>query len=308
MPNAGLGRDRREWRSGQPAEGLAGEGASGSLATYAIGDVQGCAEALFSLLELVAFDRERDRLWFVGDLVNRGPDSLEVLRFVRDLGEHAVTVLGNHDLHLLAAAAGVRTPRAKDTFGDVLVAPDGDGLLEWLRTRPLLHHDGESGFAMVHAGIPPQWTVEEAGALAREVEEVLRGTADRAFYREMYGNEPRRWSPALPDSARHRFVVNALTRLRYVTCDGALEFRHAGPPGTQASGLVPWFEAPGRRSREARIVFGHWATLQIQAPVDPTHRVHHLDTGCVWGGTLSAMRLEDGRRFSVPGLERGDGR
>ena len=278
------------------------------MATYAIGDVQGCAEALFSLLDLIAFDREHDRLWFVGDLVNRGPHSLEVLRFVRGLGERAVSVLGNHDLHLLASAAGAREPRAKDTFGDVLGAPDRDTLLDWLRTRPLLHLDEESGFAMVHAGLPPQWTLQEAQALAREVEEVLCGTAADAFFREMYGNEPRRWSPALSDSARLRFVVNALTRLRYITSDGALEFRHAGPPGTQASGLVPWFEAPGRRSRESHIVFGHWATLQLHEPVDPVHRVHHLDTGCVWGGALSAMRLEDGRRFSVPGQQIGGGR
>ena len=271
------------------------------MATYAIGDVQGCAEALFSLLELLAFDRERDRLWFAGDLVNRGPHSLEVLRFVQGLGERAVSVLGNHDLHLLASAAGARGPRAKDTFGDVLGAPDRDALLGWLRARPLLHLDEEKGFAMVHAGLPPQWTLEEARALAREVEEVLRGTDERAFYREMYGDEPRRWSPALTGSARHRFVVNALTRLRYVTSDGVLELRHAGPPGTQARGLVPWFQAPGRRSRETHIVFGHWATLQIREPVDPVHRVHHLDTGCVWGGALSAMRLEDRRCFSVPG-------
>ena len=278
------------------------------MATYAIGDVQGCAEALFSLLDLVAFDRERDRLCFVGDLVNRGPNSLEVLRFVQGLGERAVSVLGNHDLHLLAAAAGAREPRAKDTFGDVLSAPDRDSLLEWLRARPLLHHDGEYGFAMVHAGLPPQWTLQEARALAREVEGVLRGTARDVFFREMYGDEPRRWSPALTGSARHRFVVNALTRLRYVTGEGALEFRHAGPPGTQARGLVPWFQAPGRRSRTTRIVFGHWATLQLHEPVDPVHRVHHLDTGCVWGGALSAMRLEDGRRFSVPGPRIGGGR
>ena len=278
------------------------------MATYAIGDVQGCAETLFSLLDFVAFDRERDRLWFAGDLVNRGPHSLEVLRFVHGLGERAVSVLGNHDLHLLASAAGAREPRAKDTFGDVLGALDRDSLLEWLRTRPLLHHDGEHGFAMVHAGLPPQWTLQEARALAREVEEVLRGTAGGAFFREMYGDEPRHWSPALTGSARYRFVVNALTRLRYVTSEGALEFRHAGPPGTQARGLVPWFEAPGRRSRGTQIVFGHWATLQLHEPVEPAHRVHHLDTGCVWGGALSAMRLEDGCRFSVPGPRSGDGR
>ena len=278
------------------------------MATYAIGDVQGCAGALFSLLEHLAFERDRDRLWFVGDLVNRGPNSLEVLRFVHGLGERAVTVLGNHDLHLLATAAGARVARAKDTFGDVLSAPDRDALLGWLRARPLLHQDEASGFAMVHAGLPPQWTLEEAQALAREVEEVLGGAAYDAFLCEMYGDEPRHWSPALTGHARLRFVVNALTRMRYVGTHGALEFRHAGPPGTQAKGLLPWFEAPGRRSRTTCIVFGHWATLQTREPVAPAHRVHHLDTGCVWGGALSAMRLEDGRRFSVPGPRSGGGR
>ncbi len=278
------------------------------MATYAIGDVQGCAGALFSLLERIAFDRERDRLWFVGDLVNRGPDSLEVLRFVRGLGARAVSVLGNHDLHLLACAGGARELRAKDTFGDVLDAPDRDALLEWLRVRPLLHFDEDRGIVMVHAGLHPQWSLAEARTLACEVEEVLRGPADRAFYHEMYGDEPRRWSPALTGPSRHRFIVNALTRMRYVTGDGALEFQHAGPPGTQARGLIPWFEAPGCRSRETPIVFGHWATLALHEPVDPVHRVHHLDTGCVWGGTLSAMRLEDGSRFSVPGQGSGERR
>ena len=278
------------------------------MATYAIGDVQGCADALFSLLEHIEFRPERDRLWLAGDLVNRGPRSLEVLRFVRGLGERAVTVLGNHDLHLLAAAAGARPPKTRDTFGDVLGAPDRDALLGWLEGRPLLHHDEESGYAMVHAGLPPQWTLAEAGALAREVEEVLRGAEAGALLHDMYGDEPRCWSPVLRGAARHRFIINALTRIRYVSPDGGLEFRNAGPPGTQPPELVPWFEAPGRRSRGVRIVFGHWATLALHAPVDPVHRVHHLDTGCVWGGRLSALRLEDGRRFSVPGLPAGGGR
>ena len=271
------------------------------MATYAIGDVQGCADALFSLLERIAFKRGRDRLWFVGDLVNRGPHSLAVLRFVRGLGEHAVTVLGNHDLHLLATAAGARSLKGKDTFGDVLGAPDRDGLLGWLGKRPLLHHDDASGYTMVHAGLPPLWTLGEAGALAREVEVQLRGAEAGELLRNMYGDEGTGWSPALCGFARSRFIINALTRTRYVTPEGGLDLREAGPPGTQRRGLVPWFEAPGRRSRGARIVFGHWATLQLRAPVDPVHRVHHIDTGCVWGGPLSALRLEDRRVFSVPG-------
>ena len=278
------------------------------MTTYAIGDVQGCADALFALLDRVGFGRERDRLWFAGDLVNRGPHSLTVLRFVHELGDRAVTVLGNHDLHLLAAAAGACEPRARDTFGDVLGAPDRDLLLRWLRRRPLLHCDEALGWTMVHAGLPPQWTLPEAGALAREVEGTLRADGSADWFHDMYGDEPRRWSPALRGSARDRFIVNALTRMRYVAPDGGLEFRDAGPPGTQSRGLVPWFEAPGRRSRGADIVFGHWATLALHAPVDPVHRVHHLDTGCVWGGRLSALRLEDRRRFSVPGRSGGDGR
>ena len=279
-----------------------------TMATYAIGDVQGCANALHSLLDHIGFERDGDRLWFAGDLVNRGPDSLEVLRFVSELGERAVTVLGNHDLHLLATAAGARRLRAKDTFAEVLRAPDRPALLDWLRTRPLLHHDAALGFTMVHAGLPPQWALEEAGGLAREVEETLRGAGSDALLHEMYADEPRRWSPALAGPERLRFVINALTRLRYVAPDGGFDFKHQGPPGTQAPGLLPWFEAPERRSRGVRIVFGHWATLELHGPVDPGHGVYPVDTGCVWGGALSALRLEDGRRFSVPGLRTGAGR
>ena len=277
------------------------------MATYAIGDVQGCADSLFALLGHIGFSRERDRLWFAGDLVNRGPRSLEVLRFVRGLGERAVTVLGNHDLHLLATATGVRTPKTKDTFGDVLGAPERTALLEWLARQPLLHHDEAAGYSMVHAGLPPPWTLPDAMALAREVEQSLRGKGARRLLAEMYGDEPRCWTPALRGGARRRFVVNALTRIRYVAPDGGLDFGESGPPGSQARGLVPWFEAPGRRSRDACIVFGHWATLALHDAVNPVHRVHHLDTGCVWGGRLTALRLEDGRRFSVPGLEHGAG-
>ena len=278
------------------------------MATYAIGDVQGCAGALRSLLAHLGFAPERDRLWFAGDLVNRGPHSLAVLRFVRDLGERAVTVLGNHDLHLLASAAGARALKSRDTFGDVLHAPDRDELLAWLRRQPLLHEDPESGYTLVHAGLAPQWTLGEARALACEVEEHLRGDAHEALLHDMYGNEPVRWSPSLRGFERSRFIVNALTRIRYVTPGGALDLREAGPPGTQAPGLVPWFEAPGRRSRGARIVFGHWATLRLRAPDEAAHRVHHVDTGCVWGGHLSALRLEDRRLFSVPCRPSGAGR
>ena len=270
------------------------------MPTYAIGDVQGCHRELMALLEVVEFDRCRDRLWFVGDLVNRGPDSVEVLRFVRDLGERAVVVLGNHDLHLIATAAGVRPGRRSDTFGDVLDAPDRDELLQWLCRRPLMHRDAKLDFNMIHAGLPPAWSIAQAAALAREVESHLRGRERLALLQEMYGDQPDRWSADLHGGDRARFIINALTRMRYVgASDGRLDLRESGPPGSQPGDLVPWFEARERASRGERIVFGHWATLELEGPVRPEHGVFPLDSGCVWGGHLTAMRLDDRRYASV---------
>ncbi len=260
------------------------------MSTYAIGDIQGCYDELRALLERLAFDPDRDRLWFVGDLVNRGPHSLQVLRLVRDLGDAAVTVLGNHDLHLLAVAAGNTRKYDQDPgLEAVLAAPDRDELLHWLRHRPLLHRDRELGFTMIHAGLPPCWDIARAAVCAREVELALRSDDHLAYFLDMYGNKPKRWEPSLHGTARLRYITNCLTRLRYVELDGTLGLKDKGPPGSQRAGLIPWFVHPARASRDERIVFGHWSTLGYVA----THNVWALDTGCLWGGSLTALRLDD---------------
>ena len=257
------------------------------MATYAIGDIQGCREALERLLEAIGFDPARDRLWFAGDLVNRGPDSLGTLRLVRDLGDRAITVLGNHDLHLLAVASGAEPARSSDHLDDVLAAPDRDELLDWLRHRPLLHHDPRLGYTLVHAGLPPQWDLATARACATELEAVLRGPDHADFFDHMYGDHPRRWDPDLRGRDRLRFITNCLTRMRYCDRSGNLDLASKGPPGTQPSPFLPWFRIPDRASAGLRIVFGHWSTL---GPHDG-HGVHALDTGCLWGGRLTALRL-----------------
>lgn len=259
------------------------------MSTYAIGDVQGCHEQLLRLLERIDFDPARDTLWFVGDLVNRGPQSRAVVRFVKALGDRAVTVLGNHDLSLLVVAEGVRRAHASDTFSDILDAPDREELLHWLRHQKLMHADGR--YAMVHAGLLPQWSIPVAQTLAREVEDALRGPAWREFLREMYGNEPVRWSDALRGYERLRVIVNAMTRLRLCAPDGAMEFSHKLGLENAPSGFLPWYDAPGRASADTTIVFGHWAALGLVVRED----VVALDTGCVWGRKLSALRLDDRR-------------
>jgi bis(5'-nucleosyl)-tetraphosphatase (symmetrical) len=271
------------------------------VATYAIGDVQGCFAELQQLLARIGFAPDRDRLWFTGDLVNRGPGSLETLRYVRALGERAITVLGNHDLHLLAVAEGFDDRRHhEDTLDEILAAADREELIAWLRGRPLLHHDPGLGYTLIHAGLPPQWDIPTAARLAAEVEQVLRGPDYRSFFARMYGDEPRVWSADLTGTARLRFITNCLTRMRFCSPDGALELSAKGPPGSQRPGTVAWFEVPGRRSARERIVFGHWSTLQVHTPVDPRHRVYPLDDGCLWGGQLRALRLEDGACFELP--------
>nr|VFK30797.1 MAG: Bis(5'nucleosyl)-tetraphosphatase, ApaH [Candidatus Kentron sp. MB]VFK34518.1 MAG: Bis(5'nucleosyl)-tetraphosphatase, ApaH [Candidatus Kentron sp. MB]VFK76798.1 MAG: Bis(5'nucleosyl)-tetraphosphatase, ApaH [Candidatus Kentron sp. MB] len=291
------------------------------MSTYAIGDIQGCFAAFSSLLARIGFDPAHDSLWLCGDLVNRGPESARVVRFLRDLGEQAVVVLGNHDLNLLAVASGSRALRGKDTCADILNAPDRDELLDWLRHRPLLHHDAALGFTMTHAGLPPTWDLTLAMRCAGEVESTLRDDKEwRSFVANMYGNEPSRWSEELTGWDRLRFITNSLTRLRHCA-DGALDLNHAGPPGSM-TGLMPWFALPDRRSIGERILFGHWATL-ILAPVAEAkagkgsrpavrkdlweffadlhkeYGVYPLDMGCVWGHRLTALRLEDRRYFSV---------
>lgn len=263
------------------------------MATYAIGDIQGCYRSLLELLASFDFDAERDDLWLVGDLVNRGPDSLKTLRFVRRLGERAVCVLGNHDLHLIAVAAGHARLRDGDTLDEVLQAPDRDELLDWLRQRPLLHrHDA---YAMVHAGLLPQWSVEDALAVAQEVEAVLRGPDYHALLAHMYGNDPDHWEPSLTGFARWRVIVNAMTRMRVCSVEGRMILSFVGERKDAPSDMLPWFEVPGRASRGTQVIFGHWSALGLVMQPD----VVGLDTGCLWGRQLSALRLDDRRLFQV---------
>ena len=263
------------------------------MATYAIGDIQGCFQGLQLLLDKIGFDLLSDRLWLVGDLVNRGPDSLATLRFVRGLGERAVAVLGNHDLHLLTVAEGLEKLRRDDTVEDVLAAPDREDLLAWLRHRPLMHY--EDGIAMVHAGLLPSWSVSRALELAAEVEAKLRSEGYRSFLAKMYGNRPDRWNESLTGYDRLRVIVNAMTRLRLCSTDGAMEFGHKGQFKALPSGYVPWFAASGRRSADTPIICGHWSALGLQA----SDNLFALDTGCLWGRRLTALRIEDRKIFQI---------
>ncbi|WP_347258420.1 symmetrical bis(5'-nucleosyl)-tetraphosphatase [Methylocaldum sp.] len=270
------------------------------MAIYAIGDVQGCFAELQRLLDQIRFDPAEDRLWFTGDLVNRGPQSLETLRFIRSLGDRAVTVLGNHDLHLLAVAHGVSRTKRKDTFSDVLTAPDRDILVDWLRRRPLLFRDG--AFYLIHAGLPPQWSAEDAERYAKEVESCLQGDDFVELFRHMYGDQPDLWTETLQGWDRLRFITNCFTRVRYCDRYGRTDFKEKGGPGTQPSHLMPWFKVPGRKSAGAEIVFGHWSTLGFYADDD----VYGIDTGCLWGGELTALRLDgEKKRFCVSCREGG---
>jgi bis(5'-nucleosyl)-tetraphosphatase (symmetrical) len=258
------------------------------MALYAIGDVQGCNDELGALLDILRFSPDRDRLWFVGDLVNRGPDSLGVLRRIRALGDAATVTLGNHDVHLLAVAFGSAHVRSGDTLSEILAAPDRGALLEWLTGRPLLHEDLALNACMLHAGLAPQWDWALARGCAREFESALKRDPERLLQR-LYGDLPDRWDDALEGEERLRFIVNCFTRLRYVDAEGRLMLRVKGSPKKgQTQGLIPWFEAPAARWRGPRIVFGHWSTLGFFNEADVTG----LDTGCVWGGSLTALRLD----------------
>lgn len=270
------------------------------MATYAIGDIQGCYDELISLLETIAFDQNKDKLWLVGDLVNRGPNSLAVLEFVRDLGDAAVVVLGNHDLHLLACATVDKyQPRSNDTFQDILEAPNCTQLLTWLRQQPIVHRDEELGFTMVHAGIPPQWSTVQALSHAAEVEAILRGKDFKKFMTRMYGNSPDQWSDSLSGWKRIRLITNLLTRLRYLGPQRRMDFKSKGPVGTQPPGLIPWYEHYVFADPSECIVFGHWSALHLDELAMHEMRIYPLDTGAVWGGTLTAMRLDDRKFFSV---------
>jgi bis(5'-nucleosyl)-tetraphosphatase (symmetrical) len=257
------------------------------MAVYAIGDVQGCFDPLRALLDKLNYDPVVDRLWFAGDLVNRGPQSLAVLRFVKSL-PNAITVLGNHDLHLLAVASGQAPHKKHDTFTDVLTAPDRDELLDWLRTCPLIHHDATLGCVLVHAGVLPQWGLSTALRLAAEAGEYILRTGKNELFTHMYGDTPDHWQDDLGGWARLRIIINAFTRLRYCDKHGRLDLRPKGRPGKQPPHLLPWFQVPGRMMRDTRIVFGHWSTLGIW----DDDGVIALDSGCLWGGKLTAVRLD----------------
>jgi bis(5'-nucleosyl)-tetraphosphatase (symmetrical) len=258
------------------------------MARWAIGDVQGCCDELEELLQRIRFSTERDQLWLVGDLVNRGPRSLHTLRLVRSLRHNALCVLGNHDLHLLAVALVGSKLRKSDTLNDVLTAPDRDALIEWLLHLPLAHYEAHAGDLLVHAGVAPQWSAALTMELAREVEQALRRNP-RGVLSAMYGDEPDYWQPTLSGMDRLRFAVNVLTRMRFLTPDGHIDLKQKGRPDCAPRHLIPWFRSPRRDTTALRIIFGHWSALGL-------HREHNLlglDTGCVWGGTLSAANLDD---------------
>lgn len=258
------------------------------MAIYVIGDIQGCYAELEQLLAQTGFTAEQDVLWLVGDLINRGRQSLEVLRFVKNLGDRAVSVLGNHDLHCLAVACGYGRIHRQDTLDELLNAPDRDELLDWLRHRPLLHHDERLGLTMIHAGLPPQWDLDLARQCAAEVEQALRGPDPGRYFASMYGNNPDRWSDNLQGPDRLRFITNCLTRLRYLDHEGGLSLAPKGPIGTQPVGCEPWFRMPGRKTANDRIIFGHWSTLGLYQQ----DNVIGLDSGCLWGGELTALQVD----------------
>jgi bis(5'-nucleosyl)-tetraphosphatase (symmetrical) len=267
------------------------------MALYAIGDVQGCDAELGELLNQLNYSADRDQLWFVGDLVNRGPESAGVLRRIRALGAAATVTLGNHDLHLLAVARGGAPQRSGDTLDEILAAPDREVLLDWLAARPLMHHDAAAGLCLLHAGLPPQWDIATAEGCAREFEAALKADP-AALFATLYGDLPDLWNARLAGAGRLRYVANCLTRLRYLHPDGRLALRAKGAPHKgEAKSLIPWFAVPGARWRGTRIVFGHWSTLGFFGNAD----VIGLDTGCVWGGSLTALRLDvsDAKPVSV---------
>jgi bis(5'-nucleosyl)-tetraphosphatase (symmetrical) len=266
------------------------------MSTYAIGDVQGCFSALQKLLETIQFNPENDTLWFTGDLVNRGSQSLETLRFVKSLGHRQKTVLGNHDLHLLAVSHGAIESKVGDTLTSILEAPDREELLHWLSQQPLLHHDETLGFTMVHAGLAANWNLTTAKQLASEVETVIKNKTNVEFFNHMYGNTPDHWTPELTGYNRLRCITNFFTRVRFCYPDGRMDFENKGKLES-GSLLLPWFKLPDRVNQDLKIIFGHWAAL---GGVTNTPDVYALDTGCIWGVSLTAMRLEDKKIFSVP--------
>lgn len=266
------------------------------MSTYAIGDVQGCYDELMSLLDVINFDETKDNLWFAGDLVNRGENSLDVLRFIKNLGSNQKTVLGNHDLHLLAVASKCQKFRSDDTIQDVVNAPDSDELLYWLRHQELMYHDIDLDFVLVHAGISPEWDLELAKKCARFVEDILQSDGYTEMLPHLYGDLPVSWSHCLEKWEKCRFITNAFARMRYCNRLGHLNLTEKSTIGTQSETLYPWFEVPTRRTISPNIVFGHWAALN---GITNHPKTFAVDTGCAWGHRLTAMRLEDQKRFSV---------
>jgi len=264
------------------------------MSIYAIGDIQGCFDELLRLLEVISFDEHTDQLWFAGDLVNRGPKSLETLRFIKSLGDSAVTVLGNHDLHLLAASCAPKIAHKKDSLLPILEAPDSGELIDWLRHRPLFHFNED--FCLIHAGLPPQWDFKKTKKMALLAEQALQGPKYEAFLKQMYGNKPNIWSSDLKRVDKLRFIINCFTRMRYCDVNGRLDFVHSGPIGSQPKSLMPWFDVPKRKSADMRIIFGHWSALgYYEGP-----NCYAIDTGCLWGGQLTALKLgEQVQRFSI---------
>ncbi len=264
------------------------------MATYAIGDIQGCFHSFRNLLKQIGFQPESDRLWLVGDIINRGSGSLEMLRWVYEHQDVLVMVQGNHDLHTLAVAEGYVPQHKSDTLQPLLDAPDADRLLTWLRHQPLVHQ--AQGFLMVHAGLLPQWSAEDALRLAGEVESALRGAGYRDYLAQMYGNQPLQWDESLQGMDRLRLITNVMTRIRTCTPAGEMNLKFSGTLADIPAGYLPWFDVPDRKSADTTIIFGHWSALGLrQRP-----NLYALDTGCLWGGKLTAMRLEDHAIYQVP--------
>jgi bis(5'-nucleosyl)-tetraphosphatase (symmetrical) len=268
------------------------------MATYAIGDVHGCFDTLKKLLERIRFDRRKDRLWMVGDLVNRGPRSLDVLRWAVENDGRIVAVLGNHDVHLLARAAGLSKPKKRDTLEEVLIAPDRDDLLAWLQSRPLVHREGDA--VLVHAGLFPDWNVRQAGKLAREVEEILQGGEAEELLPSIDAKTSERWQDELSGLDRARVALAGFAKLRTLDSGGRMCAEFSGHPREAPKGCTPWYAFPDRKSAGATVIFGHWAALGLRI----RNGVAALDTGCVWGKELTALRLDDWKVFQEPAVER----
>ncbi|MGH1471007.1 MAG: symmetrical bis(5'-nucleosyl)-tetraphosphatase [Cellvibrionaceae bacterium] len=266
------------------------------MATYAIGDIQGCFKSFKALLKKINFDPSKDTLWIAGDMVNRGPRSLDTLRYLYSIRDNVIAVLGNHDLHLVATALLNNDSGKKDTFDDILNSPDSEQLITWLRHCPLVHHDPNLDFTMSHAGIPPIWNIDQALQYAAEVETVLRSEKPKNFLKNMYGNTPDTWSETLEGTDRLRLITNYFTRMRFCNAKGRLDLKCKLGPKSPPKGFLPWFDHRKRKTKKGHLVFGHWASLEGQTN---TKRVYALDTGCVWGGHLSALHLEKRKWYRV---------